>query len=188
LTGFLKCGSFGANLVIVTGRGNGGHPSYGCPQNFYRGACANRLKERADWLEDRLLSELQRAVIQPDAVDYAIQEFERQLAASLSELSSQTSRMRQRSEQIQQELRNLVGTVATCGPSPALVEAINEREQELQGIARHLLTSETGSVSSQVTRMPEFVTERLGDIRQLLNADVRRAKAELAKHVSGIWM
>lgn len=36
--------------------------------------------------------------------------------------------------------------------------------------------------------MREFVTERLGDIRQLLNADVRRAKAELAKHVSGIRM
>ena len=188
LTGFLKCGSCGANLVIVTGRGKGGHPSYGCPQNFYRGACTNQLKERADWLEDRLLSELQRAVIQPDAVDYALQEFERQLAASLSELANQTSHMRQRSAQIQQELRNLVGTVASCGHSPALVEAINEREQELQAIARRLLTSEPDSVSSQVTRMRHFVTERLGDIRQLLYADVGRAKAELAKHVSGIQM
>ena len=188
LTGFLKCGCCGANLVIVTGRGKRGHPSYGCPQNFYRGACANQLKERADRLEDRLLSELQRAVIQPDAVDYALQEFERQLAASLSKLSNETSHMRQRSEQIQQELRNLVGTVASCGPSPALVEAINEREQELQAIARRLLTSEAGSVSTQVTRMRQFVTERLGDIRQLLYADVRRAKAELAKHLSGIQM
>jgi site-specific DNA recombinase len=52
LTGFLKCGYCGANLVIVTGRGKGGHQSYGCPQNFYRGACANQLKERADWLEN----------------------------------------------------------------------------------------------------------------------------------------
>ena len=102
LTGFLKCGSCGANLVIVTGRGNGGHPIYGCPQNFYRGACTNRLKERADWLEDRLLSELQRAVIQPEAVDYALQEFEGQLAASLAESSSQTSHMRKPSEQIQE--------------------------------------------------------------------------------------
>jgi len=50
LTGFLKCGCCGANLVIVTGRGKGGHQSYGCPQNFYRGACVNRLKVRVDWL------------------------------------------------------------------------------------------------------------------------------------------
>lgn len=55
LTGFLKCGSCGANLVIVTGRTKGAHPKYGCPQNFYSSACTNGVKERADWLEDRLL-------------------------------------------------------------------------------------------------------------------------------------
>ena len=51
LTGLLKCGSCGANMVIVTGRGKHAHPSYGCPQNFYRGACDNKLKARQDWLE-----------------------------------------------------------------------------------------------------------------------------------------
>jgi hypothetical protein len=34
----------------------------------------------------------------------------------------------------------------------------------------------------------QFVTDRLGDIRSLLRADVQRAKAELAKHVSTIEM
>jgi site-specific DNA recombinase len=188
LTGFLKCGYCAANLVIVTGRGKGGHQSYGCPQNFYRGACANQLKERADWLEDRLLSELQRAVIQPEAIDYALKEFERQLAVSFSELSNHMGRMRQRSEQIQQELRNLVTTVASCGPSPALVDAINARERELQEITCHLLTSETEAVPAQVARMRQFVTERLSNIRQLLYGDVQMAQAEFAKHVSGIQM
>jgi site-specific DNA recombinase len=42
LTGLLKCDSCGANLVIVTGRGKAGHQRYGCPQNFYRGACRTR--------------------------------------------------------------------------------------------------------------------------------------------------
>ena len=32
------------------------------------------------------------------------------------------------------------------------------------------------------------MSERLGDIRSLLNADVKRAKAELAKHVGSIQM
>jgi hypothetical protein len=153
MTGFLKCGSCGAN----------------------------RVKERADWLEDRLLSELRQAVMKPEAVDYALCEFERQLTASRSDLSNQVGRMRQRSEQIQQELRNLVTTTATCGPSPALIEGINEREQELKGINRQLLTTEPDSVSSQVGRIRQFVTERLGNIRELLSADVQRAKAELAK-------
>ena len=103
MTGFLKRGSCGARLVIVTGRTKGAHPKYGCPQNFYRGVCTNGLKERADWLEDRLLSGLQKAVMKPEAVDYAVCAFEEQLTASLSDKSNQVGRLRQRSEQIQEE-------------------------------------------------------------------------------------
>ncbi len=188
LTGFLKCGSCGANLVIVTGRGKEGHHRYGCPQNYYRAACPNKLKERADWLEDRLLSELQRAVLRPDVVDYALQEFERQLTGALSELSGQVGRMRQRREQIQQELRRLIDTAAACGHSTALVEAINSREQELGDIAQRLFTSQPDSVSAHVAKIRRFVSERLGNIRELLYGDVQKAKAELAKHVSEIRM
>ena len=188
MTGFLKCGSCGANLVIVTGRTMGAHPKYGCPQNFYRGACSNGLKERADWLEDRMLSELQTAVMQPEAVDYVIDEFERQLHASLSDLTNQVGLMRHRSGLLQSELRNLVAMTATCGPSPSLIDGINQREQELKTITRQLLASEGASVTSQVRQVRQFVTERLGNIRGLLTANVQQAKAELAKHVSTIKM
>jgi site-specific DNA recombinase len=188
LTGFLTCGLCGANLVIVTGRGKDGHQKYGCPQNFYRDACSNRLKERADWLEDRLLAELQSAVLRPEIIDYALQEFERQLTVSLSELSTKVVRMRQRREQIQQELRRLVETVAACGHSAALVEAINTREQELDEITQRLFSSQPDSVSAHVSKVRNFVSERLGNIRQLLNADVQNAKAEFAKHVTAIRM
>jgi hypothetical protein len=54
----------------------------------------NKLKEHAAWLENRLLFELQRSVLQPQVVDYAIQEFERHLTASLAELSGQVVRVR----------------------------------------------------------------------------------------------
>jgi site-specific DNA recombinase len=188
LTGFLKCGLCGANLVIVTGRGKEDHHRYGCPQNFYRGACPNKLKERADWLEDSLFSELQRAVLRPDIVDYALQEFERQLTSALSELSGQVGRMHQRRDQIQGELRRLIETAAACGHSATLVEAINSREQELSEITQRLFTSQSDSVSVHVAKIRRFVSERLGNIRELLNADVQKAKAELAKHVTEIRM
>jgi hypothetical protein len=54
LTGFMKCGVCGANLVIVTGRGKNGHHRYGCPQNFNRGARSNGLKERAAQLQQEI--------------------------------------------------------------------------------------------------------------------------------------
>jgi hypothetical protein len=172
----------------VTGRGKGSNHRYGCPQNFYRAACPNKLKERADWLEERLLSELQRAVVQPEVVDYALQEFERQLAAALSEVSGQIGRMRQRRQQLQTELRRLIETAAVCEHSAALVEAINSREEELGDIARRLITSQPNSVSEHVSKIRFFVSERLGNIREMLRADVPRARVELAKHISEIRM
>jgi site-specific DNA recombinase len=188
LTGFLKCGSCGASMVIVTGRGKKTHHRYGCPQNYYRGACTNRLKERVDWLEDRLLFDLQRAVLRPEVVDYAIQEFQRQLGEALSQITGQIGRMRQRREEIQRELHNLVEAVAHTGPSAALVDAISERERELGGITQRLFTSQPDSVLAEIGRIRQFVSERLGNIRELLSADVERAKVELAKHVTDIRM
>jgi site-specific DNA recombinase len=188
LTGFLKCGSCGASLAIVTGRKKGGHGKYGCPQNFYRGACSNKLKECADVVEERLLAGLQRSILRPEVVDYALQEFERQLCASLADLATGLDRMRQRKEAIQQELDRLIAAVASVGHSPALVKAINEREQELGEIAQKVLAAQPDSVSARVSRTRLFVSERLGNIRQLLYADVQKAKAELAKHVTSVEM
>jgi hypothetical protein len=43
-------------------------------------------------------------------------------------------------------------------------------------------------VSGEIGRIRQFVTGRLGDIRQLLRTDVQKAKTELEKHVVGIRM
>jgi site-specific DNA recombinase len=188
LTGFMKCGVCGANLIIVTGRGKNGHHSYGCPQNYNRGACTNGLKERADFLEEHLLSELQNAVLRPEAIDYAVHEFERQSQSALAGLDNKIGRMRQRASELQREIGNLAATAAQCGPTPALVKEINTRQQELDEIARQILTTEPDSISGEIGRIRQFVTGQLGDIRQLLDVNVQKAKAELEKHVSEIRM
>ena len=77
---------------------------------------------------------------------------------------------------------------ATCGPSPSLIEGINQREQELKTITRQLLATEQDSVSAQIGSVRQFVTSRLGNIRELLSSDVQRAKAELGKHAAAIDM
>ena len=71
--------------MVVTGRGRSGHPHFGCPQNFYRGACPNRVTERQDRLEDKLLAGLQEQVLQPEVVEYAVLAFGKQLEAALAD-------------------------------------------------------------------------------------------------------
>ena len=188
LTGFMKCGVCGNNLTIVSGRGKSGHPRYGCPFNANRGACTNGLKERADILEERLFSELQDAVLRPEAIEYAVHEFEHQLDASLAGLDNKIGRMRQRADELKREIASAVTNLIACNNNPALVQAINTRQQELDEITRQLLSTEPDSVSAEIGRIRQFVTGQLGDIRQLLTVDVQKAKAELEKHVSEIRM
>jgi len=87
LSGFMRCGCCGANLIIVTGRKGDRPPQYGCPQNFYRGTCFNHVKERQDWIERKLLFEIRRQILTPEAIDYVIQEVGRQMHSRLNDLS-----------------------------------------------------------------------------------------------------
>ncbi len=188
LTGVMKCGHCGANLIIVTGRGKAGHPRYGCPQNFSRGVCSNRVKQRADEIEKLLFAQLQDSVLRPEAIEYAIEGFRRQLDHALSGLDSKLGRMRQRASELQKELDNLAATMAACGPIPTLVKQMRQRNQELEQITSQLLTTEPGSVSAEVAKIRHFVTRQLSDIRQLLHVDPQKAKTELSKHVTEIKM
>ena len=188
LTGFLRCGACGANMVIVTGRGKHGHRSYGCPQNFYRGACKNNLKERQDHLEANLLAGLQTAVLRSEAIEYALAEFQRQLAQALNTMQDDLGRARDRKAQLEKELANLIGAVAATGHTPSMAEAIGERERELRTITEHLLGNEQRAVTPQLDELRDFVIERLMNIRALVNSDVELARAELAKHVTHITL
>ena len=188
LTGFLRCGTCGANMVIVTGRGKQGHSSYGCPQNFYRGACKNNLKERQDHLETKLLSGLQAAVFEPEAIEYVLAEFQRQLSQALSTMQENLCRARDRKIQLEKELANLIGAVAATGHTPSLAEAIAERERELHTITQQLLGSQQEGVMPQLSELRDFIIKRLPNIRTLVTSDVERARVELAKHITRITL
>jgi hypothetical protein len=69
-----------------------------------------------------------------------------------------------------------------------MVEAIGKRERELRTITEHLLGNEQQAVTPQLDDLRKFVTERLTNIRSLINSDVERARAELTKHVTLITL
>src|ERR1035437_2572439 len=81
-----------------------------------------------------------------------------------------------------------VSNLIACNNKPTLVAAINSRQQEFDEITRQLLGAEPDSISAEIGRIRQFVTGQLGDIRQLLQVDVQKAKVELAKHVTEIRM
>jgi site-specific DNA recombinase len=185
-SGIVKCAVCGGNLVITSGRSRRGHRRYGCSQHFYRGVCANHLQVRQDWLEEKLLSGLQQAVLQPEAVNYAMEEFCRQLENADRSSSVQAERQREDKRNVEAELARLVSAVAQGGHSSVLLEAIRQREEQLQTINAQLAAGGLELKRVQPAEIKEFVVARLATIRDLICSDVSQARAELLRHVTEI--
>jgi len=189
LSGLLKCGECGGNLIIVTGYSSRGHyPEYGCSQHFNRGVCSNKLLIRRDWIEKRLFEEMQVRVLHQDAIDYALDEFGNHLKNAFTKLSSQMAQMRERKQRLELELQRLTATAAETGPSSFLVAAIHEREQQLREITDQLLAEGGNSVDAHLSEIRGFIRKRLEDIQALITAHPAEARNELRKHVSEIRM
>jgi hypothetical protein len=186
LTGFLKCGLCGGNLVIVTGRQRR-HAIYGCPQHFYRSTCSNDLRFRQEWLEKQLLSDLQQAILQPEAIDYALEEFQRHLDPTLVSAGQDRERKNGRKNELREQLQRPTGAVAESGHSTSLQQAIAEREQEMAELEKSLCHEEaTGSC--RIEELRQFASTRLSALPELLSADIARARSELALHIDSVKM
>ncbi len=185
LTGLLKCGMCGANMNIVSGRGQRHHASYGCPLNAHRGVCSNSLRIRRDVIEKSILAKLQVEVLRPEVVEYTLDRFEKELLKAMENLGGELEQMRQRKAKIKSEVRQLTRALAD-GYSPALTAELAEREKELDAITDRLLESQPRSVQAYLRDIRGFVISRLADLRGLLNSDVVTARTEIAKHVQQI--
>jgi hypothetical protein len=143
---------------------------------------------RRDWVEERLLDDLQNQVLKREAIDYVLGEFGTHVKNAFANLSNQMTQMRERKQKLEGELRRLASTAAETGPSAFLVEAIHERELQLRQITDQLLAGGEDSVDAHLSDIRKFVTQRLGDLRSLLAGDPVPARKELFKHVSEIRM
>ena len=187
-SGLLKCGECGANLIIATGGGTHRHKKYACSRRFNRGGCQNDLYIRRDDLEDLLLGKLQSEILRPEAIDYAVMEFQRQLEAALGSLSDDLVEMRRRKTRLEAEVRRLVAAVSESGHSKSLLEEIGRKEAELQSITDRLLSVTTQSIEARVGEIRGFVASGLNNLRDLLRKDTALARTELLKHSSEITM
>ena len=189
LTGFLKCGLCGANLLIVGGKGRLTiKKDSGCSEHFNRGACANALTIRQDAIKRNFFRELQANVLTPDVIDYTIREFTHRIRELQARVPDEIVEMQTRKHELEQELTRLTAAIAHTGHSGFLLDAIAERERELHQITRRLQTAAREALEQHPGNIHEFVTSRMADLLGLPNTDAARARAKLAKHTTEIRM
>ena len=163
---------------------------YGCSNHANRGesVCRNDLRESEEQIQQRLLSKLQDAVLSKEAVEFAVEEFGRQLQAQLSSVSSKLDADRERKAVLEAELGRLWAVVASGGEFQSLRAQIAQRDAQLREITDRTLSPGPGSVEADLAEIRTFVTKSLRDLPGLLNQDTSAARAWLAQHVTNITM
>jgi site-specific DNA recombinase len=185
-SGLLKCGMCGSNLIIASGGGK--KPKYVCSGYFNRGICTNKLYIRHDELEERLLGKLQTELLQPKAIELAIESFGRQLRSSLANVSNELTEMRSRKEKLEREIRNFTQAIAESGHSKYILEEISVREKEISGITNRLLSSTPDSIQTQIEEVRRLVEGGIQTLQSLYREESPAAKQELRRHLSAVLM
>jgi len=182
----LKCGLCGSNLIIASGGGK--KPKYVCSGYFNRGICSNNLYIRQDELEERLLGRLRSELLEPDSINRAIEQFGRQLRSSLASVSDELTKMRERKEKLEREIRNYTAAIGESGHSKYIIEEIAVREKEISAITDRLLSAAPDSIQTKIEEMARFVSEGIEKLSEALNENSPLAKQELHSHLSAIRM
>jgi hypothetical protein len=121
-------------------------------------------------------------------MEYAIEQFRKQLGDALGSIADDLAEMRQRKGQLEVQVRRLVAAVAESGHSRAMLEELARKEGELQAIADQLLSASPDSIESRIEEIRRFVTNRLNNLRDVLSKDAVLARTKILKHTNEITM
>ncbi len=185
-SGLLICGRCGSRIVIISGRGRRGYVKYGCPNHRYRGVCANKLTIRQDRLEAQLLAALEKRVLMPEMIEYALRRFEETLHRRLAEVRNPhttVSALEKERVKLQAQARRLAEAIADAGHSPSLLAHLASTEEKLTRVQQQIDSCKAEKFAVNAEEIRKFVIENVTRLRSLLRHDFTKARTALMSHV-----
>ncbi len=190
-TGLLKCALCSGSVTIVSGQaGKRADSRYGCSLHSSRGAkvCANNLLVSRCSLEEQLLAGLQGNVLHPKVTEYTLERFEAAFSKAAKSQRAGACALEQRKAAIERQIANCTDAIADGQPSRFLLAKLGELERELETVAGKLASARPEAVRAHLRDTRKFVELRLKDLRRMLNAEPRIARAAISKHVQKITL
>ena len=143
LTGLGQCGCCGGSLYVRSSKsGRRRLFSYACQNYQLRGrrACTNSMLIPMDGLNSEVLQTLQLEVLQPSVILEAVRKAVDRLRPSDAERIAQREALTLELATVEAELARYTAAIATAGPLPTLLTAIQERERRRSALQRDLAT------------------------------------------------
>ena len=179
-SGFLPCGICRGAITVVSG--GYGSPRYGCQRASKEGkaSCRNRLTIRAKVADAALLAGLRAFLVEPGTIEYLTTALSARLNAPIDERPRLHALRVTERETIHRKLQHLVCAIEDGSATPALLDAMRKREQELARLDMELTTLDE-PLRDRLAVIPSWVRSQVDDVAGLLSGAPERAKREFQR-------
>jgi len=198
-SGLLFCGQCGAKINVVVSRAKksgGRYIAYGCHNYRFCGTCSNSMLIGQETLEQQLLEGLCNLVLQPERLELAVTEFQRQLEKMVEESKETVRKTNAESDGLKKErtklaaqARNIADAIKENGhhQSPTLLSELMKIESRIEAIDHRLNQSNNiPELTLTTDELREFVYKEAENLKALLQGDRFLAKQEIAKRIGRV--
>jgi site-specific DNA recombinase len=183
-SGMLRCGSCGAAMGQVSGKGGG---YYGCLGGAKR-ACANRLLVPRKLVEGRVIMALREKIADPQALAAVVTRVEENVQQLLAHVPQQIKEKRLALANEERRVANFVEFVAEGKGTRALATALDEAERRVETLRTELdLLISTASTMFHAPPI-EWIAERVRSLDATLAKDTTRSALVLREALGTITL
>ena len=169
-SGLVKCAPCGGGMTLIS------RAYYGCATNRNKGTCSNRLTLRLDRLEEAVLYGLQERLVTPELTAAFVSEYTREVNRLKSEASAVHAGSKRRLTTLDNQIANIVETVASGRASPALLDRLEKLEAEKGRLSVELDEPVPDPIRLH-PNIAEFYVDKVADLRGALNREGCREEA-----------
>lgn len=192
ICGYPECGG----PIISTG-GSGTNLRYGCRNHRFKGTCDNSLTVLRSELENQLMAALISQFLQPELIDLAIEEFDKELKKENSRKNLDRQNAAGSKRQMQKELRvvevniqNIIKAIGSFGPD--FSSTFEAELRQLQS-RKNTLAAQLGSSVEPLTLvlpndLRQYVLAKTADLQTLLLGDRPAAKQAIQQYIGKLTL
>ncbi len=190
LSGLARCAQCGGPIRAETAKfGSQKVKLYLCSYARTRGSsvCENKLRRPAEEIEDTIVSWIKQNVLTEKVMVEVIREVRRRLEQRGKTAGADVDELVKQAQKLRQEVRNGAEALLKLGHSPALTEALAEREGRLKQVEAQIeaTRSAPGAIDLETRRMEREARRRLKDLKALLDGNPAEGRKALEALLDG---
>lgn len=169
LSGLLKCGICGGNMVVVTSKKRGSYMMCGLHRTRGDIACSNCLRVDRNLVERMLLSKISERILNSEVLDRIVKKANKRLKKVVSGKRAGIAELESQRKEVEEQIDNLTKFIMKGNHSPRISGLLAEKERELATLNQRLQKIGSNSYPAQQPIPVSWIKEKVANLKGLFD-------------------